>query len=141
MKQLKKHFLRNNRPGSNTWIIPCGTKTYPSYMTKDPKEVTCRRCLWHIENPPPPPKPKPFVPKKQLKEDYKGYEITVYRDKAMGGWDNTYFMIFRLSDGLCVEDSFTSGKDQLRTIMKHMKRRVDEFIETKGKSELLEHQY
>jgi hypothetical protein len=76
-----------------------------------------------------------------MKTNYKGYKITAERDQAMGGWTNIYFSVYREKDGLLIEDSFTSGDEKIRDMIKYMKHRVDQFIETKGKSECLENQY
>jgi len=72
---------------------------------------------------------------------HRGYKIEVKRERALGGWDNAYFSIFRVEDGLCVEDSFTEAEDPIRDIVKLLRKRVDELIETKGKSEHLEEEY
>jgi hypothetical protein len=76
-----------------------------------------------------------------MKEDYRGYEIEVTREESLGGWDNTYFNAYRISDGLEVICNFSEGEDTLEDWMGWMKDRVDQFIETKGASECMEEDY
>lgn len=60
-----------------------------------------------------------------MKVVYRGHEIWAKREKALGGWDNLYFYIMRLSDNYMVEDSFTTGSDTVREMIGHLKKRVD----------------
>ena len=76
-----------------------------------------------------------------MKADYRGYEIVVTRAYSLGGSLNCYFSVFRKEDGLTVIDSFTSGEDPVSDMVEAMKRRVDEFIESRGASECLEDEY
>jgi hypothetical protein len=76
-----------------------------------------------------------------MKCNYRGYDIDVRREECLGGWDMTYFNVFRSSDGLQIICDFTEGNDPVREIMKDMKSRVDKFIETKGESECLSEEY
>jgi hypothetical protein len=71
------------------------------------------------------------------KAKYRGHTITAERQRALGGWDNTYFHIVRDSDGLFLEDSFTTGSDAPRRLITALRHRVDECIETRGESECL----
>lgn len=66
---------------------------------------------------------------------YKGYEINVERENCLGGWEQTYFSVFRISDGLSVIEDFSTGEDSLAYYVKMLQGRVDEFIKTKGESE------
>lgn len=56
---------------------------------------------------------------------YRGHEITVTRERCLGGWDMLYTAIFRVSDGYeCTsfcEDSGEKVRDQVR----YMKQRID----------------
>ena len=64
-----------------------------------------------------------------MKQSYRGFRIWVAREKALGGWDSVYFTVVRESDGWILEDSFTDGAENVREVMKHMKKRVDYFHE------------
>lgn len=48
-----------------------------------------------------------------MKVNYKGFEISAKREKALGGWRNLYFYVMRLSDGWFLCDSFTEGSDKV----------------------------
>jgi hypothetical protein len=63
-----------------------------------------------------------------MKVVYRGHRIDAYRERAMGGWMNLYFSVFRVSDGLEVTSGFTSGSDTVRDYIRYMKERVDGFI-------------
>ena len=76
-----------------------------------------------------------------MKTTYKGYDIEVNREECMAGYDLVYFSVFRISDGLEVIADFVDSADTVRTLMQCMKDRVDEFIATKGDSELLAEEY
>ena len=76
-----------------------------------------------------------------MRVEYKGFEINVTKEKCLGGWEMLYFNVYRISDGLCVEDSFTEGEETVRGMVGYMKDRVDEFIETKGVSEYLKDEF
>lgn len=64
-----------------------------------------------------------------MKKVYRDHEITVVKEKSLGGWTNTYFTIVRLSDGLILEDGFTTGDDGVREVVKYMCGHVDDSIE------------
>lgn len=72
-----------------------------------------------------------------MKSNYKGYEIIVERDNSMSGYDAIFYSVFRKADGLEIICNQTYSDDTVYTIFQGMKDRVDEFIETKGDSELL----
>ena len=76
-----------------------------------------------------------------MKINYKGYDIDVFKEKCLGGWEQTYYSIFRCEDGLEIVSSFTEGSDSVRDMIKYMKHRVDELIETKGDSENLAEEF
>lgn len=61
-----------------------------------------------------------------MKVEYKGYEIEVVRERCLGGWDMLYYRIFRISDGYCCVDNFTTGSDTVREYIGYMKERIDE---------------
>lgn len=60
-----------------------------------------------------------------MKATYRGYEITVKRERCLGGWELLYFTIIRISDGYICEDSFTEDTSPVRTYLKYMRERVD----------------
>lgn len=60
-----------------------------------------------------------------MKRNYRGHEITVFRDQSLGGDVYLYYTIIRLSDGYICVDNFTSGAETVREFMGHMKERVD----------------
>jgi hypothetical protein len=62
-----------------------------------------------------------------VKIDYRGFELSAKRERALGGWDNLYFYAMRKADGWMMEDSFTSGDDTPKTYIDILKGRVDEF--------------
>lgn len=60
-----------------------------------------------------------------MKVTYRGCVIDAHRAKSLGGDVNLYFSIF---DGnYCVEDSFTSGSDNVRTFIGYLKEHVDDY--------------
>lgn len=59
---------------------------------------------------------------------YRGHEIDCHRARAMGGWDNLYYSVFRLSDMYEVSSGFTTGSDRIVDYVKYMKEHVDEYI-------------
>lgn len=62
-----------------------------------------------------------------MKEEYRGYEVEVTRDIHLGDEDHLFFSIIRLSDGYCVEESYT-GPDAIEDVIRHIKKRVDAAI-------------
>lgn len=60
-----------------------------------------------------------------MKVSYRGYEINVSRELAMGGWDNLYYSIFRESDQHECVAKFTTGSDKVRDYVRYMKERID----------------
>lgn len=73
-----------------------------------------------------------------MKESYRGYLIEAKRQKCLGGWENLYYSVMRESDWLEVIVSLTDGNDTDEEYIGYMKKRVDDFIETRGASEDLE---
>lgn len=61
-----------------------------------------------------------------MKKLYKGFEIDVYREEALGGWDNVYYSVFRASDGLEVTSGFYDGSCKVKDVFQEMKEIVDD---------------
>lgn len=56
---------------------------------------------------------------------YRGYEITVDRDKTQAGWDAMFLCVVRLSDRrICLEEPYY-GSESVREMVGCMKRRID----------------
>jgi len=73
-----------------------------------------------------------------MKTNYKGFTIEVNREECLGGWELTYFSIFRDSDGLEVCSDFTEASDSLEFITKLLMSSVDMFIASECENEDLE---
>lgn len=56
---------------------------------------------------------------------YKGHEITVTRERSMGGWSQLYWGIFRVSDGYECASSFCDTSDSTCTFTRILKDRID----------------
>ena len=61
----------------------------------------------------------------ELKETYRGHEIILSREECLGGWEQLYYSIYRVSDGYECECDFTSDNSELPVFMEHMKARID----------------
>lgn len=64
-----------------------------------------------------------------MKVDYKGFEINVEREKALGGWDTTYYTVMEKETGYFLIDDFSEATDPIREYVKDLKKRVDEYLE------------
>jgi hypothetical protein len=60
-----------------------------------------------------------------MKVFYKGYEITVTKDKCLGGWTQTDYSVFRTADGYECTSGFEDTSDSVRDVIKSLKERVD----------------
>jgi hypothetical protein len=60
-----------------------------------------------------------------MKATYRGFEISVTREKCLAGYDLLYFDIYRINDGYCLEESFSDESTPVREFMRYMKERVD----------------
>ena len=60
-----------------------------------------------------------------MKTTYRGHEIEVTRDHCLGGWDQLYFSIFRVSDGYECLSSFEDSAETIRDKIKELKERID----------------
>ena len=59
--------------------------------------------------------------------NYKGFEIDVAREKCMAGYALLYYSVYT-PDGEEIICSFEDSAETVRTMIKHMKMRVDEYI-------------
>jgi hypothetical protein len=66
---------------------------------------------------------------KELKVDYKGFEISVERERSLGGWDSTYYSVMEKETGYFLKDSFSDSTDTVREWIKDLKKVVDRYIE------------
>jgi hypothetical protein len=62
-----------------------------------------------------------------VKIEYRGFELSAKRERALGGWGNLYFYAMRKADRWFMEDSFTTGSDAPKVYIDILKGRVDEF--------------
>jgi hypothetical protein len=60
-----------------------------------------------------------------MKTAYKGHEITVTREKCMGGWSQLFYGVFRISDGHECASGFSSGSETPREFTTILKERID----------------
>ena len=60
-----------------------------------------------------------------MRVSYKGHEITVTRERCMGGWDLLYYSIYREADGYECECGFTEDETPIREYVGYMKERID----------------
>jgi len=58
-------------------------------------------------------------------ENYRGYTIEVSREKCLGGWEMTYYSIFRDSDGFECVSNFSEGCDTIEEWIDILKERID----------------
>jgi len=64
-----------------------------------------------------------------VKIEYRGFDISVIKEKCLAGYKLTYFSVFRKSDGYEMTSGFSDDNDTVRTWIKMMKGRVDGFID------------
>lgn len=63
-----------------------------------------------------------------MKLTYKGHDIEVTREKCNGGWMQTHYSVFRLSNGMeCITD-FSDGSDSINEWVRILKERIDSEI-------------
>lgn len=60
-----------------------------------------------------------------MRSSYRGYEITVNRERSLGGDMLMYWTIVRESDGRFFEDTFYDGAETVREFVQQLKTRVD----------------
>ena len=64
-----------------------------------------------------------------MKINYKGFEIKVWQEESLGGWDNLYYYVMRIEDGYMLDEGFSEGKDKLKDFCNDLKQLVDEYLE------------
>lgn len=67
-------------------------------------------------------------PNESIKTNYKGFELSLERNQALGGWENLYYYAMREEDGWFLVDEFTEGEDSLETMLSILKATVDDYI-------------
>ena len=63
-----------------------------------------------------------------MKINYKGFEIDVYRDECMAGYDLVYRSIYCIEDGYELWADFCDDNDTIKTHIQSMKFQVDEYL-------------
>ncbi len=63
-----------------------------------------------------------------MKTNYKGFEINVYREKCLAGYDLLYYSIFRESDGYELTSGYSEGDDTIKDFISYMKENVDDYL-------------
>lgn len=65
--------------------------------------------------------------------NYRGFEISVRRERALGGWDQIQYQVTRLSDGWFCQDDFHYGEyGSVRQVMAECKAAVDRLRDHMG---------
>ena len=62
-----------------------------------------------------------------MKVKYRGFEIDVKREQAMGGWDSLYYTVIRIEDRWIWQDSFRDSDMPVRELIQELKESVDEY--------------
>ena len=57
---------------------------------------------------------------------YRGHEISVTREKSMGGWSQVFFSVFRESDQYECVSGFSDSADTVRTWIRLLRERIDD---------------
>lgn len=60
-----------------------------------------------------------------MRQNYRGHEIDVRRERSLGGDVLLYYTIVRVSDQYVPVESFTTGSDTVRDYVRYMKKRID----------------
>ena len=65
-----------------------------------------------------------------MKQTYCGHDITVTRERCLGGWQRLFYSVVRASDGyICVEDGENSD-ERVRDMVGYMRERIDAELAT-----------
>jgi hypothetical protein len=65
----------------------------------------------------------------RVKEQYKGFEINVEREKCLAGYSMLYYSIFHISDGWELTSGFEDSAETVQEKIEHMKEIVDNYLE------------
>lgn len=65
-----------------------------------------------------------------MKTVHRGHEITVTREKCLGGYRLIYYSVFRVDDGYECASGCIDTSDTPRTLIESFKRRVDAELES-----------
>lgn len=57
--------------------------------------------------------------------EHRGHTILINRERSLGGWQITYYSIFRESDGYECTSSFSDSEDTLDDWVEILKGRID----------------
>lgn len=61
---------------------------------------------------------------------HRGHEISVEREKCLGGWGQLYYSIFRQRDQLECLSSFEDSAEKVRDKIEQLKARIDSELES-----------
>ncbi len=64
-----------------------------------------------------------------MKVSYKGFDLEVKREQAMGGWEQLYFTAVRKSDRWFFIDGFEDSGETIRDKIKQLKESVDDYLQ------------
>lgn len=69
-----------------------------------------------------------------MKVEYRGFNLEAKREKCVAGYPLVYFSVVRISDKRIMADSFADTADSVRTIIRCLKNRADQYHDrlTKG---------
>jgi hypothetical protein len=60
-----------------------------------------------------------------MKSIYRGYEIEVFRDECLTGYELLFYSIFRLFDGYECTSGYSEEATTVRQMIKDLKERID----------------
>lgn len=62
---------------------------------------------------------------RELREEYRGFEVVVTRERSLGGDMHIYHHAVRQSDQLVILDGFSEGRDSIHWTADWLKREID----------------
>lgn len=60
---------------------------------------------------------------------YRGFEITVTREKTLAGWNELVLTAMRKEDGWFLVDTYSESNDKVKDMMAELKRKVDDYYD------------